>query len=403
MVPPSRQDDTREQESGDGIGRRLILGAGLAGLAGIAAFSRTAHAGPINPPAGPIASTGRTVQEIYDKVARTDFGLAEPRIPVQSLPGSATAQYVISQPGSYYLTGNIQGVAGKNGIQILARNVTLDLSGFSLIGTIDCKSAIVIGLEGVNELDHVHIRNGSIREWGGYGVDGESAIRSSVTNLSLHRTGWNGAFRRGSVYLRGDSLIADCLVQQCLGTVQLNERGVIARCIANGNDPGGFFMVRDGMIVDCEVVGCNGNAFTIQEGGLFLRNYARNVNGAGTWATRGAVVRDCVFINCNEGVLSDGGRVRIEAVHASECSVNGIRVIGSAPGTVIDQCSTTLCATGYRVESSGNLIRRSTSSQGAAGFVIAAGNSFGPIVNVAGVGNIAGVANANHPWANFIY
>ena len=36
-------------------------------------------------------------------------------------------------------------------------------------------------------------------------------------------------------------------------------------------------------------------------------------------------------------------------------------------------------------------------------YVIAAGNSFGPIVNVQGVGDITGTANANHPWANFSY
>jgi len=113
--------------------QRFAIGA-LSGIAGVAALSRLAQAGPLNPPPGPIAPTGRTVQEIYDKVARTQVGFAEPRIPVQSLPGSATALHVISEPGSYYLTGNIQGVPAKDGIQIDADNVTLDLCGFAIQG-----------------------------------------------------------------------------------------------------------------------------------------------------------------------------------------------------------------------------------------------------------------------------
>ena len=58
----------------------------------------------------------------------------EPRIAVQSLAGDATAQFVITQPGSYYLTGNVTGVVAKAAIAIVATNVSLDLRGFALIG-----------------------------------------------------------------------------------------------------------------------------------------------------------------------------------------------------------------------------------------------------------------------------
>ena len=87
--------------------RRLLI-AGL-GLTGAAALARVARA---LPPPRP-ASNGTSLQDVYDKIARTDEGLGEARVPVESLPGSATAQYVIGAPGVYYLTGNITGVAGK--------------------------------------------------------------------------------------------------------------------------------------------------------------------------------------------------------------------------------------------------------------------------------------------------
>ena len=44
-------------------------------------------------------------------------------------PGDANNTFIISQAGSYYLTGNITGESGKNGISIQAEDVTLDLNG----------------------------------------------------------------------------------------------------------------------------------------------------------------------------------------------------------------------------------------------------------------------------------
>src|ERR1051325_5982475 len=49
----------------------------------------------------------------------------EPRTPISSLPFS------ITQPGSYYLSGNL---TGTTGITIAASGVTLDLNGFELVG-----------------------------------------------------------------------------------------------------------------------------------------------------------------------------------------------------------------------------------------------------------------------------
>src|SRR5690606_18106937 len=83
-----------------------------------------AVAGPLNPPAGPVAPTHKTLTEV------------EPRTPINAAntPGDADSVYRIFQPGSYYLTGNIVGQAGKRGIEIASSNVTLDLNGFALQG-----------------------------------------------------------------------------------------------------------------------------------------------------------------------------------------------------------------------------------------------------------------------------
>src|SRR6185436_1945782 len=86
--------------------------------------SALAFGGDLNPPAGPVGPTMKPLSEI------------EPRIAISALttPGDADSLFRITQPGSYYLTGNVTGVSGKSGIGIASSGVTLDLSGFELLG-----------------------------------------------------------------------------------------------------------------------------------------------------------------------------------------------------------------------------------------------------------------------------
>src|SRR5262245_15810433 len=77
-------------------------------------------------PPGPPGPTVKTLQQV------------EPRIPVSSLP------ITLSQPGSYYLTTNLQGIAGQHGITINGPRVTLDLMGFELRGVPGSLSAILL-------------------------------------------------------------------------------------------------------------------------------------------------------------------------------------------------------------------------------------------------------------------
>ena len=110
------------------IGPSLLIPALLLTLGGVA------MGGPLTPPAGPVASSMKPLSEV------------EPRIAVSAAntPGDGANLFRITQPGSYYLTGNVAGVAGKNGISIeadcahgrLVGPVFLDAQGrFSAEGT----------------------------------------------------------------------------------------------------------------------------------------------------------------------------------------------------------------------------------------------------------------------------
>jgi hypothetical protein len=113
--------------------------------------------GSLTPPGAP-APTMKSLAQI------------EPRTPVnpETTPGNFLAQFIISQPGSYYLSGNIAGVSGKWGIQIEASNVTLDLNGFSLAGVAGALHGIYFPYPTTT---NVTVRNGLINGWtGGSGV-----------------------------------------------------------------------------------------------------------------------------------------------------------------------------------------------------------------------------------------
>src|SRR5260221_14162402 len=89
----------------------------------ISAFAQ----GPLAPPSAPTPSM-KSLDQIDSHV---DSAAGSKRIPIGALntPGDSTNVYLISQPGAYYLTGNINGVSSKNGLGINSDNVSVDLNG----------------------------------------------------------------------------------------------------------------------------------------------------------------------------------------------------------------------------------------------------------------------------------
>ncbi len=90
-------------------------------------------AGPLNPPAGPVAPTYKTLNDV------------EPRIAVNATntPGHISSTFRIAQAGSYYLTGNVIAPIGHSAvIEVASSGVTLDLGGFLISGGGTAQNAV---------------------------------------------------------------------------------------------------------------------------------------------------------------------------------------------------------------------------------------------------------------------
>ena len=133
--------------------------------------------GTLAPPGAP-APTMKTLDQVE---ARTPIDAAH-------TPGDSTNLFIISNSGSYYLTGNVTGASGKNGIVINADNVTVNLNGFTLSGgNGSLKGVVVAGAR-----QNITISTGIVSGWGGTGADASTASNSQLFGLLLSGNGGDG-------------------------------------------------------------------------------------------------------------------------------------------------------------------------------------------------------------------
>lgn len=337
------------------LDRRMMLAG--AGLLGAAALARTARGGPLDPPAGPVSPTYKTLDQV------------EPRIPVQSLPGSGTALHVISEPGSYYLAGNIHGVEGKRAIAIASSGVSLDLRTSVLTGA----SGVLAGIETEPGVGGVQVRGGMFVGWPNSVWLGDWSTIREVTTVDLPsgfglRVGAHG-------------IIDGCLAAgwgNGLRIVAGGDAAIIQNCEANGGD----------------------NCFRLQFG-AHLRDCVAAYGVLGVDCPNAAQhVRALRVLRCLTGVNVDSEAI-VEDCEFFECSNSGVNCIGSR--VTIRRNVAIMTPIGVRVSGSGNHIAGNHVSGASSAYDIGPGNSYGPIVNVAGIGDISSVTGASHPWANFVF
>jgi len=322
--------------------------------------------GDIDPPPGPVAPTMLRLDQI------------ESRTIVQSLAGSATATHVIDAPGSYFLTGPILGVAGKNGIEIISDGVSLDLNGFALVGAPGSLDGVRVEPAGFDEHDtpipriDITVHNGSARNWDGDGFNLKNASTGAAHDLHASNNGVDG-FHIGSGFT-----IKSCVAQENLDDgFELSPRSIVSSCIASGSGDDGFDLGSGSVITNCSARGVDDDGFVMGEASR-LSHCTATGNGG------------------------DGIQVgRLNFISDNMCDGNGLSGVGAAihvlsSGNRIENNLVSVSKTGIKTELGSSLIIGNMARSNVVNYDLAPGNTVGPIVSA------SDPIVSQNPWANFL-
>lgn len=418
---------------------------------------RPVIAGELDPPAGPVAPTMKTLQQV------------EPRTPLANDPAGINP-IVISSPGSYYLTEDIHALAGQPGIRIDVPHVRLDLRGFSVIGNraLMTTDGIAAGNQ-QNPISNVSIVNGVVRDHPGHGISAQyctglqvERVAAADNSLSGIRAGesamitdciamGNGALAAGITIYGGivsssGSTITGCTSNGNIGygfsaaqssvsrcTAGYNRKypsdppnlsdgsgfsgssafsgctafdneaqgftityGSAMNCVARSNDSSGFYADYS-VLSECQS-SFNAAGFSSITEATFDRCTAKYNSGNGFSVNYGGTVRDCTSTDNSGSGIWVGYDSRIIG---NLCRNNGDGQAGiHAPGDSnrIEGNSVHNNAKGLHVTGTNNLIIGNSARGNTTNFDIAAGNEQGQVVVNPGMGFV----NSN-PWANFAY
>jgi hypothetical protein len=404
-------------------------------IASLIAMTGVTLAGPINPPAGPVTSTMKTLTEVEPRIAIT----------AANTPGDATSMFVISQPGSYYLTGDIAASGNKVGIRVLATNVTVDLNGYVIRPGADATSSrgIIDDGDTENASQIVTIRNGTISGFQATNAvaisfGGNSTLR--VTDMllsSIHSgiTNDNGSTHAANVVATGISRDAG-------GGIAGGDASQFINCTVSNFGVG--YNLNDGLLSTSTADACGRGAFVSRarvDNCVFTTKFSAAI---GIEASAYSVITDCYFNTMTTGIAAFGVAVLIENNAFSSCS-NGIQVwstdavirnndfkfitTAASSGICIKTESSATRALiednhgsnfnfGISIASAGNTVVGNKfgnpTSSSLAIYNFPAGTRFGPIVKVTGSGTgnlvsasssgtVAGTLGTSDPTANLYW
>jgi hypothetical protein len=260
--------------------------------------------GSLTPPGAP-APTMKTLDQV------------EPRTPITSLP------ITITNSGSYYLSGNLTGQSGTNGITIACSQVTLDLGGFTLAGV----PGAMVGVNIPNGTNIV-VMNGTIRGWGNLGIFANSSnARFEHLNFSDNGT---------SIQAGTQSLLVACTAYNNLNGFFIGDNSTIKDCVAGSTGPG--ITAGDACIVEnCSVTG-SGFSGIIVGNGCTVKGCSAKANFPDGFKAG----RSCTLIACTAFNNSGTGMVANAHCTLKDCTVDssgwvGIQIDGD--GCLITDCT----------------------------------------------------------------
>lgn len=375
-----------------------------------------------------------------------DFG-CDPRTPIDSVlfqdfQNGRFTEYLITEPGSYYLTGNIDNlVSGKTAITILSDNVTLDLNGYSLLGPQSSPTSNYLAPTGSPGNGHgiwldgallnVTIQSGTISSWGESGIKADETSGSIFRDLRLENNGTNGIevgdknllLRCQSTLNLNDAILTsngnnviNCttmlnggrgIVADSIGLIinsaafdnkstgiEVNQNGMILGCVSSDNVIG-FFVGSFSQAIKCNAYDNEDDGFQIADQGhvLHCNSSFNNEDGFELMGASGSI-RHCVaHENDTNGIYCSN-----RPISAILVSHNGI-TDNDTKGLLVDGTGAFVISN----RAAGNTNLGGLNGVGDGNYDLNPQTKYGPIINVTNIGDVSAVNQSDNQLANYTY
>jgi hypothetical protein len=300
----------------------------------------------------------------------------EPRIMISQLP------FVITNAGSYYLSAPLFADTsnGAFGIVIMADDVKLDMNGFALNGGPTSGDGIAV----TGQVHHnITIRNGVVRGWAGYGVNGTNAADAIIENVKAYMNGLAG------ITAGEDSLVEGCISS---GNGMRNEPPQGAGVFDDGIRVGSYSTVKD-----CKSRGNRGAGIYARYGSKVSGcTAAQSVKANGIFADDFCTIVDCTVMENLNGGITCMNKCRVSANTCGNNMNSGILVLGAS--NRIENNNVAGNPNGIMTQVPGNLIMCNSATGNTNAFPLSSGDNFGAIITPQG-----GSISNNNPWSNFTF
>ncbi len=259
----------------------------------------------------------------------------EPRIDIATLAGDGLYMHIITSPGSYYLSENIN-VTKTSGIRVNTTNTTIDLNGFAILG-----NGGAYGIYVTPSASGLTVRNGAVKgSTTGiyYDTTGKQAAGGLLEKVAVSECSTWG------IYAGFSSRVIDCRSFNNASGLYANKGSIVSGCTAYNNDGGYGIYAGTGSKVSYCTAYSNSVSTSVIYGGLGSDISDCVVyDNQGLYAISvayGTTVSDCVVYD-NQATIAiavgNGSKI-------SECTVYQNKVqrgIETQYNVAIDKCTVT--------------------------------------------------------------